>query len=168
MNVQRHLKLLRKISWTSTRTEGSSLCWIYFPISCGYLVGAVLGQRKDNYFGPLYFASKTLDASQINYATTKKELLGVVYALDKLWSYVLLSKVIMYTNHGAIWYLMTKVDLKARLIRWILLLQEFDMEVWYRKWSENLVADLLSRLKGLERWFEQRKMLETRRRGAWK
>ena len=56
------------------------------------------------------------------------------------------SKVIVYTDHAAIKYLLTKADSKPRLIRWILLLQEFDLVNKDKKGSENLVADHLSRL----------------------
>ena len=70
----------------------------------------------------------------------------MVFALEKFRSYLIGSKVIIYTDHAAIRYLLSKKDAKARLIRWILLLQEFDLEIKDRKGSKNVVADHLSHL----------------------
>ena len=77
----------------------------------------------------VYYASKTLNEAQRNYTTTEKELLAVVYALDKFRSYLLGAEIIIFTNHSALKYLLTKQNAKARLIRWILLLQELNLQI---------------------------------------
>ena len=120
-----------------------------FELMCDasdYAVGAVLGQRrgKDPYV--VYYASKTLNEAQMNYTTTEKEMLAVVFALDKFRSYLVGSPMTVYTDHSALKYLFTKQDAKPRLIRWVLLLQEFDLHVRDKKGVENVVADHLSRL----------------------
>ncbi|KAK1685672.1 hypothetical protein QYE76_046520 [Lolium multiflorum] len=123
-----------------------------FEIMCDasdFAVGAVLGQRVDKKLNVIHYASKTLDASQRNYATTEKELLAVVFACDKFRSYIVDSKVTIHTDHAAIRYLMTKKDAKPRLIRWVLLLQEFDLHIVDRKGADNPVADNLSRLENI-------------------
>jgi len=77
-------------------------------------------------------------------------LLAVVYAFEKFRAYLLGTKVIVHTDHAALRYLMANNDAKQRLIRWVLLLQEFDFEVKDRRGCENQVADHLSRLEGKE------------------
>ena len=98
-----------------------------------YAVGVVLGQRKGKIFHVIYYASKVLNDAQVNYATTEKEMLAIVYALEKFRSYLVGSKVIIYTDHAAIKYLLNKADSKPRLIRWVLLLQEFDLVIRDKK-----------------------------------
>nr|GEY35087.1 reverse transcriptase domain-containing protein [Tanacetum cinerariifolium] len=90
---------------------------------------------------------KTITEAQTHSTTTEKELLAVVYAFEKFRSYLVLSKSIVYTDHSAIKYLFAKKDAKARLMQWILLLQEFDIDIRDKKERENLAADHLSRLE---------------------
>ncbi|KAG7578694.1 Reverse transcriptase domain [Arabidopsis thaliana x Arabidopsis arenosa] len=121
-----------------------------FEIMCDasdYAVGAVLGQKIDKKLHVIYYASRTLDDAQGRYATTEKELLAVVFAFEKFRSYLVGSKVIVYTDHAALRHIYAKKDTKPRLLRWILLLQEFDMEIVDKKGIENGVADHLSRMR---------------------
>jgi hypothetical protein len=88
-----------------------------FEIMCDasdYAVGTVLGQRKEGRVHVIYYASKTLSGVQLNYATTEKELLAVVFAFEKFRSYIVNSKVIVYTDHAAIKYLLAKKEAKPR------------------------------------------------------
>ncbi|RVW66466.1 Retrovirus-related Pol polyprotein from transposon 17.6 [Vitis vinifera] len=120
-----------------------------FEVMCDasdFAIGVVLGQREDGKPYVIYYASKTLNEVQRNYTTTKKELLAVVFALDKFHAYLVGSFIVVFTDHSALKYLLTKQDDKARLIRWILLLQEFNLQIKDKKGVENVVADHLSRL----------------------
>uniref|UniRef100_A0A151UDN0 Retrovirus-related Pol polyprotein from transposon opus n=1 Tax=Cajanus cajan TaxID=3821 RepID=A0A151UDN0_CAJCA len=94
-----------------------------FELMCdasNYALGAVLAQRVDKLPRVIYYASRTLDASQANYTTTEKELLAIIFAFDKFRSYLLGSRVIIYTDHAALKYLLKKAESKPRLIRWML------------------------------------------------
>ena len=72
-----------------------------------------------------------------------------MFACDKFRQYIVDSKVIIHTDHAAIKYLMQKKDAKLRLIRWVLLLQEFDLQNVDRKGEDNPVADNLSRMEDI-------------------
>nr|GEZ70062.1 reverse transcriptase domain-containing protein [Tanacetum cinerariifolium] len=121
-----------------------------FELMCDasdFAIGAVLGQRYEKHFWPIHYASKTLTEAESNYTTTEKEMLAVMYAFDKFRSYLILNKCTVHTDHSALKYLFAKKDAKARLLRWVLLLQEFDFDVLDTKGAENLAVDHLSRLE---------------------
>ena len=103
----------------------------------------------DKKLNVIHYASKTLDSAQKNYATNEKEFLAVVFACGKFRQYIVDSKVTIHTDHATIKYLMEKKDAKPRLIRWVLLLQEFDLHIVNRKGGENPVANNLSRMENI-------------------
>ncbi|GJT54544.1 reverse transcriptase domain-containing protein [Tanacetum coccineum] len=112
-----------------------------------FAIGVVLGQHKTKHFQPIHYASKTITEAQIHYTTTEKEMLAVVYAFEKFRPYLFLSKSIVYTDHSALKYLLSKQVAKPRLLWWVLLLQEFDIIIRDKKGTKNLAADHLSRLE---------------------
>ncbi|GKD69483.1 reverse transcriptase domain-containing protein [Tanacetum coccineum] len=112
-----------------------------------FALGAVLGQRHEKHFRPIHYASKTMNEAESRYTTTEKEMLAVVYAFEKFRSYLVMNKCTVYTDHSALSFSVAKKDSKARLLRWVLLLQEFDFDVVDTKGAENLAADHLSRLE---------------------
>ncbi|BBN69977.1 transposable element gene, partial [Prunus dulcis] len=121
-----------------------------FELMCDasdYAIGVVLGQRVNKLPHVIYYASRTLNDAQLNHSTTEKELLAVVFGLEKFRSYLVGSKVIFYSDHVALRFLLTKKDAKRRLIIWILLLQEFDLEIRDNKGSENERKKFFSMVK---------------------
>ncbi|XP_049414688.1 uncharacterized protein LOC125877439 [Solanum stenotomum] len=115
----------------------------------GMDLGVVLGKKRNKLFHPIYYTGKTLNSAQRNYTVTEQELLPVVYAFAKFRAYFLGTKVIVHIYHAALRYSMGKKDAKPRLIRWVLLLQEIDFEVfaislkptlWYADFAKYIVT----------------------------
>nr|GFB19663.1 reverse transcriptase domain-containing protein [Tanacetum cinerariifolium] len=124
--------------------------------------GIEVDKRIEKHFWPIHYASKTMNQAETNYTTTEKEMLAVVYAFKKFRSYLIMNKSIVYTDHSALKYLFAKKDVKARLLRWILLLQEFDFKVINTRGAENYAADHLSRLENpYENVFDPKEINET-------
>nr|GFA83115.1 reverse transcriptase domain-containing protein [Tanacetum cinerariifolium] len=136
-----------------------------FELMCDasdYTIGAVLGQRIEKHFWPIHYTSKTMNQAEANYTTTKKEMLAVVYAFENFCSYLIMNKSIVYTNHSTLKYLFAKKDAKARLLSWIMLLQEFDFKVIDARGAENYVVDHLSRSENpYENIFDPKEINET-------
>ena len=112
-----------------------------------YAMGAVLGQRTEKIFKAIYYVSKTFNEAQENYSTIEKKMLAMVFDCEKFRPYILGSHVIIHTDNAAIKYLMENKEAKPRLIIWVLLLQEFDLEIKYKKGSDSVIVDHLSRLE---------------------
>ena len=134
-----------------------------FEVMCDasdFAMGAVLGQRKEKIFRAIYYASRTFNEAQENYSTAEKEMLAIVFACEKFRPYIMGSHVIVHTDHAAIKYLMSKKEAKPRLIRWVLLLQEFDLEIKDKKGCDNVIADHLSRVEHNETEKEEAELTE--------
>nr|GEW71782.1 reverse transcriptase domain-containing protein [Tanacetum cinerariifolium] len=99
--------------------KGGFMIDMPFELMCDasdFAIGAVLGQRQDKHFRPIHYASKTMIEAESKYITIEKEMLAVVYAFEKFWSYLIMNKSIVYTDHSALKYLFAKKDSKARLL----------------------------------------------------
>nr|GEX10196.1 reverse transcriptase domain-containing protein [Tanacetum cinerariifolium] len=121
-----------------------------FELMCNasdFAICAVLGQQKTKHFQSIHYASKIMTDAQAHYTTTEKELLAVVYAFEKFRPYLVLSKSIVYTDQSVLKYLFNKKYAKPRLLRWVFLLQEFDITVRDKKGAKNLATDHLSQLE---------------------
>jgi hypothetical protein len=94
-----------------------------------YAIGDVLGQREGKNLNVIQYASRLFNDDQKNYATTEKEFLAIVFACGKFRYYIINSKVKVHTDHQALRHLFVKKDAKPRLIRWVLLLQDYDLEI---------------------------------------
>ena len=114
-----------------------------------------MGERIEKVFHPIYNVNKLMNSAQQTYTTTENELLAVVYAMEKFRQYILGYKVICNIDHAAIRYLLNKKEAKPRMVRWLLLLQEFHLQIVDRKGNYNQVADHLSRLEGNDQLQEE-------------
>ena len=112
-----------------------------------YEMGAVSGLKDEKVFRVIYYFRKTFNEAQDNYFTTENEMLAMVFACEKFRPYILRSHVIIHTDHATIKYLMAKKEAKPRLIKWVLLIQEFDMEIKDKKGCDNVIVDHLSRVE---------------------
>ncbi|XP_070048801.1 uncharacterized protein [Nicotiana tomentosiformis] len=134
---------LLKLKFTTTPIITAPNWSVPFELMCDASDIAVrdyLGQRINKIFHLVYYASKTMNSFQVNYIV-------IVFEIEKFRPYLMSTKVIVHTGHATLHYLMRKEDSKARLMRWVLLWQEFDVDIQDRKGSDNEVADHLSHLE---------------------
>ncbi|GJS90590.1 reverse transcriptase domain-containing protein [Tanacetum coccineum] len=138
-----------------------------FKIMCDasdYAIGVVLGQRIEKHFRPIHYANKTMNEAETNYTTTEKRdcLCGRIYRCLRKFDQIFIITKVGYTDHSALKYLFNKKYAKARLLRWVLLLQEFDFSVIDTKGAENYATDHLSRLENpYDNVFDPKEINET-------
>lgn len=114
--------------------------------ACDYGIGAVLVQKDGGQEHVIAYASRQLNKAELNYSTTEKECLAVVYACAQFRPYVFGNPFTVVTDQASLAWLMRVKNANGRLIRWSLLLQEFDITLRHRAGLKNGNADTLSRL----------------------
>jgi hypothetical protein len=111
----------------------------------GFAVGAILSQGKVGQDKPIAFASRTLNQAEQNYSTIEKELTAIVWACKYFRPYLLGRNFIIITDHKPLTWVFSVKDPSSRLLRWRLLLEEYDYTVVYKAGKKNVNADALSR-----------------------
>lgn len=111
----------------------------------GYALGAVLSQGPIGKDLPVAYASRTLNGAEINYSTTEKELLAIVFAVKQFRPYVFGRRFSLVTDHRPLIWLHNLKDPGSRLARWKIWLSEYDYDIQYKPGRVNSNADALSR-----------------------
>jgi len=109
-------------------------------------VGCCLIQWADNHEKPIAFASCKLNPTQMAWSTIEREAYAVVFALRKFRNFIFGVKVTIFSDHNPLMYLRECAPKSAKLTRWALGLQDFDLSWEFRPGSKNQAADCLSRL----------------------
>lgn len=121
-----------------------------FSIQCdasAYAIGAVLTQSYDNFDHPVAFCSRLLNKHEVNYTTTERELLAVLFALEQFRMYVEGQKCNIVTDHASLQWFYKLKNPTGRLARWSIRLSQFDFNIIHRKGKEMVLPDALSRIK---------------------
>jgi hypothetical protein len=95
---------------------------------------------------PIAFSSQKLNSTQQGWATVEKEAYAALSALRRYRSWVYGAKVIVYSDHNPLTFLTESAPKSAKLMRWAMALQEYNVEFRYRAGSKNVVPDVLTRL----------------------
>lgn len=110
-------------------------------------IGAVLTQTHDDVEHPIAYCSRSLNKNEINYSTTERELLAVIYALEQFRTYVEGQKCKIVTDHSSLLWFYKLKNPSGRLARWSMRLSQFDFDIEHRKGKLNIIPDALSRIK---------------------
>ena len=148
---RRAFTLLKTLLCDATNESLSIIDWskpfCIFVDASEYCVGAVLTQTDD--LGrelPIAFASSKLTSTQQRWAVIEKEAYGVLWALKRFRQWVMGTQITVFCDHNPLSFLTETTPKSAKLMRWALALQEFNVLFRYRAGSTNEVADCLSRM----------------------
>lgn len=112
-----------------------------------YAIGSMLTQNHNGIEHPIAYCSRTLNKNEINYSTTERELLAIIYSLEQFRGYVEGQKCKIVTDHASLLWFYKLKNPTGRLSRWSMRLSQFDFEIEHRKGKENVIPDSLSRIK---------------------
>lgn len=147
-NCQNALELIKEIlsSDPVLAMPDFSKTFILQTDASAYGIGGALLQKHGEFLHPICFVSRKLLPREQRYSIIERECLGIVWSVSKLGRYLYGRKFLLQTDHRPLKYLQSSRSANGRLARWTLALCEYSFEVQYIKGSENLFADLLSRL----------------------
>lgn len=111
-----------------------------------FAIGAVLSQGSLNNDKPTCYASRTLSDAEVNYSTIEKEMLAIIWAVKHVRPYLYGKKFTIVTDHKPLTWLMYFKEPSSKILRWRIQLMEYDFDIIYRKGSQNVIADALSRI----------------------
>jgi hypothetical protein len=119
--------------------------FIVQPDASAVAIGAVLAQQQEGREVVIRYASRILSSAERNYSTTERELLAIVWALQEFRPYLFGVHFLLQTDHKALVSMRSMQNPSSRLMRWSLLLQEYDFEIVHKKGKEHTNADALTR-----------------------
>ena len=119
--------------------------FVIYVDDSNFSVGACMAQITEVGERPVAFASCKFNNTKERWATIHKEAYAALWALQKFKHWIFGKNVIVYLDHNPITFLTETAPKSAKLMRWALAIQEFDVTFGYRKGSTNMVADCLSR-----------------------
>lgn len=122
-----------------------SIPFILTTDASNYALGAVLSQIQNSVEKPIAFASRTLQKTEINYSTTEKEALAIIWAVGKFNPYLYGRKFTLITDHKPLLFIKNAKN-NAKILRWRLDLETYDYDIKYKEGRANVVADALSRI----------------------
>ena len=112
-----------------------------------FAIGCILAQPGEgNMDFPICYASRQLNIAEKNYTTIECEGLGMIYDVKKFWHYLLANQFVFFVDHQALLYLVNKPCNTGRIVRWFIILLEFDFTVMVKKGTTHQRADHLSRM----------------------
>jgi transposase InsO family protein len=130
--------------------------------ACDSGIGGVLSQCIEGVEKPVQFLSRTLNHTERKYATTHKECLAIIWCIEECRHYLIGNRFTIRTDHNALKWLMSVKDHNAQLMRWALMLLEYEFEIIHVKGKTNVVADALSRapINLISTVIEEQKLME--------
>ena len=124
-------------------------CLFKLAVDASDIAGSVLLQEGENGIDhPVCYFSKKFNKSQMNYSTIEKECLSLILAVQHFEVYLTSSflPIVVYSDHNPLTFINKMKNNNQRLMRWCLMLQEYNIDIQHIKGKDNIIADTLSRV----------------------